>query len=167
MTKPYFPNTIKEIEQQEAENIEYEKKLNDRITKKIRFNEKIPNWIEKGKNLIYPEKYEKWEYYVTNIARETYEGVSFNSILDIMQLIEECDCVDEALIKLEEQGLLKKLNITIREIILKFSNKGPKFYKALLPKPFNTNIIERLEKQETENSEFAKNNTNINLIKKL
>jgi hypothetical protein len=139
------------------QEIEMMKKLAERATleaKKIAI-ESTPSWIEKGKQLIYPERHQEWEECVIDSASHDFYGADIESALEIMQAIENGTTVEEAGKMYFDQGHLCGVAPSIAEIIFRFSSKGPEFYETISGSEISPEFKKIIEEQKAENIRLA------------
>lgn len=117
---------------------------------------KIPEWIEKGKKYIYPQRILNWKECVPIRAGDLYHGRDLDNALDIMELLENGGSIEEARQMIESQGHSGASYGIVRSMILTFSKRGPEFVRvadpAVLNYPDSVKYIEQIEK---ENAEYA------------
>ncbi len=89
---------------------------------------KMPERIEAGKRLIYKARSKEWEKWVENHTHSNYTGEEIDTVLEIMQLLEEGASLKEAKAPLAApSGAGKDI---VRRAVLHFSKQGPDFYRA-------------------------------------
>lgn len=59
-------------------------------------SEKISDWIVRGQELIFPERYLEWEHCVLNRRMDLYLGMELDVSLEIMQALENGTTIQEA-----------------------------------------------------------------------
>lgn len=113
----------------------------------------IPNWIERGKVLIFPERYKEWEECVRLRTNDLYRGGEIELALQIMEDLENGMSMEEA--KEEFKRLTNECNSTgtfdtlIRNVVLCFSKKGPEFWEATCS-DFEREVLSEEQKQFLE-----------------
>ncbi len=115
----------------------------------------IPYWTERGQRLIYPERYQEWEKWVNNRARDLYYGADLEVALEIMQIIENGATIEEATNIFEKQVHADMPNSMIRKIIFNFSSKGPEFWEATSSEEMSLDEKKAIEEKKAENLRFA------------
>lgn len=144
--------------------VEFEKRRNELIeeSKKERENaqqkalENIPNWIQMGKTIIFPERYEEWEKCVKIRANDLFYGLEIDASLKIMQALENGVTVEEAAKMLEGQsGLAADL---IRRIVFDFSSRGPEFWEGTVRGDMTPEDMLKIEEKKQENIQLAQAN---------
>ncbi len=146
-TKEEFEQLLNEaIERNERERVQREQKA----------IENIPTWIERGKEMIFPERYEEWERYVNASARSIYNGLEIEEVLQIMEALDNNPSMDEAINifdGLNSSGNAEKM---IKDTILEFSKRGPEFWLATTdPERISIDNLIIVKKKIQENSEYG------------
>lgn len=114
----------------------------------------IPNWIEKGKRFMYPQRYKKWAECVELRAEDIYHGKDVDCAITIMELLDKDTPFQEAYDVVKSQNHTGTSYSIVMSLITTFSKKGPAFYRFADKEP--TPATERfLEKIEKENKQFA------------
>ena len=94
---------------------------------KEKAREMIPEWIERGKKLIEPEKFSEWEKCVEIRARDIYNGKDLEDALEIMKLLDEGGALKEAWNILDKREHSASSYAIIESIIATFSKRGKEF----------------------------------------
>lgn len=115
----------------------------------------IPEWIEKGQALIYPERYEEWEKCVNARATDLYCGLELDAALEIMQAVENGTTIEEASEILNNQRHSGRSFSLTRNIIFSFSSKGPEFWEATASGEISPETKAVLEAKKQENIQLA------------
>ena len=116
---------------------EYDKKVEEEILRcreKAALRQKeaiqnIPDKIERGRNLIYPFRFVEWARLVTDDAIALYHGCVTESVLEIMQAIEDNKSMNEIVHIFEEQGHSGMSASLTRKYVLTYSKNGYPFYE--------------------------------------
>ena len=145
--------TKKELEKQRKEYLEKLEK--EREENKKEAQEMVPQWIERGSKIIYPQRQDMWEECVKMRARDLYYGKDLENALDIMEHLEKGSSIEEANKILENANHSGRSYGIVLSIIVSFSKRGPEFYRAV-KKDLTKEQIEELEKIEKENTFFAR-----------
>ena len=87
----------------------------------------IQQWIDEGKSMMYPPKYQAWEEYIRGQVNDLYGSMPIEVILSVMRALEDGLSVEEAKKKIECSGASYGM---LRNGILKYSNRGPEFWRA-------------------------------------
>ena len=115
-------------------------------------------WINKGKELIYPELQLKWVRCVDARIEELYYGRDLSIALDIMEALEN-DNFDEAL-KIFVNLSSSIDSAIISNIVLEFSKKGPDFFEQIYKNVYKKEIPEEnkelIAQIREENEMYAK-----------
>ena len=109
--------------------------------------EKTPEWINRGKNFIYPQKEDEWTNFVLGTITNNQTPHGVETLLTIMEALdkgESCEKVREILYlsKIDTDPPLKNDIVTA---IAKFSKRGPEFYRAEAFK--NPEWLQEIEEQ--------------------
>lgn len=153
-TKAEYDQKVKELEIEQERRIE---------AKKQRAESMITQWIEKGKHLIYPEKYEDWERCVVLEANDSlYYGTTLDYSLEIMQALEDGKPLEEVINIYNNQGHSGGSAGTTQRIVFSFSKKGPEFIETLLNDELSPELKEKIEKQKQENKTLEQLHLNQN-----
>lgn len=118
----------------------------------------IPNWIEKGQALIFPERYAEWEKCVIARASDLYHGLELDSALEIMTALENGATMEEAKQMLDKQGHSGMSASIVRNILFAFSSKGPEFWEATAYGEISQENKQILEAKKQENIQLAQSN---------
>ena len=119
----------------------------------------IPNWIEKGEALIFPERYAEWEKGVVARASDLYHGLELDSALEIMTALENGASMEEAkqiFDKQEHSGMSASM---VRSILFAFSSKGPEFLEATTYGEISPEDKQILEAKKQENAQLIQANS--------
>ena len=124
--------------------------------------ESIPSWIERGKALIFPERYEEWEQCVQVRAKDLYHGMDLDAALEIMEVLDKGASIEEAKKILDDQNHSGMSDSIVRNIIFHFSSKGPEFWEATSFEriPLETRRIIKAKKKENKQLAEAHAKTN-------
>lgn len=120
--------TKEEFEKKEAKELEDLRKK--WAKEKQEAEAKIPEYISRGKKIIYKENYEEWENCVKARVKGLYNGEDVEKALNVMEALEEGKSLEEAkeiFAEYEESG--SSASIILR-IVTVFSKKGPEFCRA-------------------------------------
>lgn len=118
----------------------------------------IPNLIEKGQALIFPERYAEWENCVVDSASGLYHGMELDSALEIMTALENGASMEEAEQMLDKQGHSGMSASIVRNILFTFSSKGPEFWEATAYGEISEENKKILEAKKQENIQLAQSN---------
>ena len=145
LTKEEFLNARKEYLDEEFRKMKLEKKQS---------KGKIPEWIHKGKNLIYPQKIDDWKRCVDIRSKDIYHGKDLDHALEIMTALEEgkpFDEVNQIVNSQHHSGMSYRI---VMSIVTSFSKVGPEFYEAI-DKNITPERKEYLNNQKELNKQYA------------
>ena len=135
-------------------SLEREKRLRAAQPK---IDECIPYWIERGRAIIFPERYEAWENIVHELATPGGAG-KLQVALEVMEAIENG-------ISLEEAGDMIRNSLAVKvpgdafkivDIVYEFSKKGPEFKLAFYANAlYRAGSLEKIEAKRQENLQLA------------
>lgn len=118
---------------------------------------KIPEWINRGNLLIYPQREEEWIERVYARARESYHGADLENALQVMEFLSKNGSFAKAKKILNSAGHSGASYSVVIRIIADFAKNGPEFIKFIEPDIFNNpEIKEYILNRMAENSEFEK-----------
>ena len=131
--------------------------------------ENIKLWINEGKDLIYPQKFDEWKRCVQARAEGAYKGFDLDNAIKVMKELQSSSNYDKAreiIFNANHSGGTYGMAVNI---IINFSKKGPEFFEFLEPEESkNPKNAEYLKKIKRENSEFEKiNNSHLNKVSEL
>ena len=118
----------------------------------------IPNWIEKGQSLIFPERYAEWEKLVIALSSDLYHELELNSALEIMTALENGATMEEAKQMFGKQRHSGMSASIVRNILFAFSSKGPEFWEATAYGEISQENKQLLEAKKQENIQLAQSN---------
>ncbi|HBP43456.1 MAG TPA: hypothetical protein DD621_02060 [Clostridiales bacterium] len=96
--------------------------------------DKIPQWIERGNKIIYPERQKYWAKCVEARAKGMYHGQDLEDALKIMESLDSNPDFKEAkkiFCSQDHSGISFGI---VSRILFEFSKKGPEFYEMIVPK---------------------------------
>lgn len=141
-------------EQQEAIKRDLAEDNKNESEKREQAKQNFSLWIEKGNELIYPERQRAWKKCVKQRAFDEFYGKDLDNALEVMKALNEGKSTQEALIFMLRALQTPKKWTTVLNIVTVFSKRGPEFYRS-----FNNNIdrktLKDLEKLEKENAKYA------------
>lgn len=115
----------------------------------------IPTWIARGRELIFPERYEEWEKCVFSRVDDLYHGKELDSSLAIMEALKNGATIKEADKILNNQGHSGVSAALVRNIVFNFSNQGPEFWEATAFGEVSPESKRAIEAKKQENIKFA------------
>ncbi len=117
---------------------EYDKQVEEMIQEREKENkdalDKIPQWIERGNKIIYPERQKDWAKCVEARAKGMYHGQDLEDALKIMESLDSNPDFKEAkkiFCSQDHSGISFGI---VSRILFEFSKKGPEFYEMIVPK---------------------------------
>lgn len=113
----------------------------------------IPYWLEKGQDLIYPERAEEWKKCVEARASDLYHGMDLNAAIEIMEMLEN-GTLDDAKEILEGQDHSGASYGLVRNIVFAFSKKGPEFWEYTADGRISPENRQAIEDKKRENAEL-------------
>ena len=114
----------------------------------------IPSWLERGSNLIYPERAEEWKKCVEARASDLYHGLDLNAAIEIMEMLENGATLDEAKEVLDGQDHSGASYGMVRNIIFSFSKQGPEFFEYTAMGDISPEGQQIIEQKKMENRKF-------------
>lgn len=145
--------TKAEHDQKMNELSEKSKKEQNAVEQKTK--ESIPLWIERGKALIFPEKYAEWEQCVQTRATDLYHGTDLDSALEIMEALNKGVSMEEAKKIFDSQGHSGMSGTIVKNIIFAFSSKGPEFCESTIYGEIPPESKQIFEAKKQENQKLA------------
>lgn len=117
--------------------------------------ESIPEWISKGEQMIYPERYEAWEEFVTAATTDLYRALEVPATLTIMEELETQKTIDEVLASVNDNPLTHRYDL-VSGFVFQFSKRGPEFLERTLPpEKLTPEVIMEIESKKGENAELS------------
>lgn len=115
----------------------------------------IPSYIEAGKELIYPQKFESWKSCVKNRVSDLYHGADLVNALEAMKELENSGDFAKAKSIIDSAGHSGASYGMVMKIIVNFSKKGPDFYEFMEPEySGDKKTQEFLNKLREENAKY-------------
>ena len=117
---------------------------------------KVPEWIEEGNKLIYPERQEEWKNFVEGNAKSG--GSMVHDVLQLMKSLDQGGDISETLnIFRNEQGHSGVSESWCTSIVARFSKRGPEFARAARGGWLGEEDLKQLDELEKQNAEFEAN----------
>lgn len=116
----------------------------------------IEVWYERGKKVIYPEKWDKWHKCVEARASDLYHGADLVNALDIMEALRYGEPMEKATEIFDKANHSGASAAMVLRIVTNFSDRGPEFYRANCRHEIDEQTEEVLQKIEAENANLAK-----------
>ncbi len=120
----------------------------------------VGNYIERGMRLVYPQKADAWKSYVKDYVKNyaaasiLYGSAPIKYALEIMEMLENGCSIEEVIDHFERLDTDRGIDETIRDMVLRFSKRGPEFYR-LTTRPQPDESEWRLYQQiMTENAKY-------------
>ena len=120
----------------------------------------IPEYVEAGKALVYPQKLDEWKKCVEGRVSDLYHGRDLANAIEAMKVLEESGKFEDAKKVIDDADHSGASYGMVMRVIVNFSKKGPDFYEFMEPeyskepktKAFLDQIREENKKYESENA---------------
>ena len=109
----------------------------------------ILTWIEKGQQLVFPNRFDKWVKHVQMSATSIYYGKDIEDALEIMEALDKDIPMDKIKELFEKQDQASRNYI--RQTVFEFSEKGPEFYEETATEEFTDEEKLIIESKKREN----------------
>ena len=119
-----------------------------------RINEKKPEFINRGLDLVYFERFPQWKECVDNFSNNKYGGNPIEIALEIMEALDRGDSVAIAAKMINSDN--KKLNSIVENIVFRYSKKGPEFKEYMLGKNITASDMAEIEKVRKINTRLRR-----------
>ena len=136
-----------------AEDLERKQRLEQ---SKARAIARIPEWRDRGFNLMCYKKYDKWVKCVKDRAEGIYLGRDLDEALQIMEGFEKGMTFDEADKMLKDSGHSGASYFSVMKVIIEFSNQGPAFFRHVSPAPLPYETEQYIQEIERTNDLYKK-----------
>ncbi len=143
-TKAEFDKEVEEGQKEDEER---------NAREEAKAQEQIPYWLEKGSDLIYPERAEEWKKCVEIRAKDLYHGKDLDDAIEIMEMLEN-GSLDDAKEVLEGKGYSGSSSGMVRNIVLSFSKKGPEFYEHTAEGKISLDTRKIIDEKKNQNAEL-------------
>lgn len=117
---------------------------------------KVPLWYERGKSMIFPEKWDNWKACVESRAEDLYHGWDLVNALEIMEALEQGKTIKEASAIFDEANHSGASASMVLKIVVNFSKRGVEFFRANCDWEITPETEAFLQKIEAENANLAK-----------
>ena len=144
--------TKQEFVRERLQMIEDHQKLMEE--KDVIAKQRIPEWLERGKAVIYPERYEDWEKYVNKYATG-YMGMMIDNVLEIMEASEKGANMEELAEIKKKQGHSGWSQGVLQDSVFFFCKKGPEYVEANSWFPLKEEDKVKIEAKKEENRKLA------------
>ncbi len=126
----------------------------------------VSSWIKRGKEIIFPERYDEWLECVKVRSVDIYHRKEIEYSLEIMEALNSGASMEEAkeIFKNQEHS-----NITwamTRNIVFSFSSLGPEFWENTELGKISPETRKILELKKQENMELKEAHTSGKILKK-
>lgn len=112
-------------------------------------------WIEKGKKMIFPEKYDDWEKFVHQSANGVHCGLEVEGVLRVMDELATGISVSEVLDNIADDPIACEYTRFASKVFL-FAERGPEFYERVVDlDKLTPKLMVRIEEQRKENEQLA------------
>ena len=118
-------------------------------------NSQTSNWLEKGKSLMYPDRFEEWESCVEARANGIYNGKDLDIALEIMNKLESGDSLWNARQFFEEQENSQGFHAMVSQIIFAFSKQGPEFLEYIMDGEVSPETQKAIDAKKKENLKLS------------
>ena len=114
---------------------------------------KLPELMERGLKLVYPENQ---MFFIKILLEDTRNGtgIYIEDAFNVMEKLEDGASIEEAYAIIKDYSPMVKG--IINSMVLRWSKRGPEYYRAVLPIPF-----ERLSKDDQRYVKAIENNNQI------
>lgn len=116
----------------------------------------IEGWYERGKKMIYPEKWDNWHKCVEARASDLYHGADLVNALEIMEVLHDGKPMEEATAIFDKANHSVASAAMVLRVVTNFSDRGPEFYRANCGHEIDAQTEDVLQKIEAENANLAK-----------
>lgn len=93
--------------------------------------ENISSWLERGKKLVYPQRYKDWEKTVYKRAEGLYYGRDIEAALEVMEAIDKNVPFEQIKEIVDRQNHSGSSYGLLLNSIVRFSKNGPDFYEKM------------------------------------
>lgn len=119
-----------------------------------RMDAKKPFWIERGRLLVYQERFSAWKECVENLANNKYGGNPIEIALEIMEALDMGEKPSVAAKMITSDS--KKLNMLVEDIVFRYSKHGPEFKEYMLGENITAEDMRKIEEVKKRNKEFKR-----------
>ena len=146
-TKEEFDKILAENERQTKE--QNEKELQEAIENKDQY-------IERGKELVYPQKQELWEKCVNEYSTSGFSGQILKCAVEVMEALNSGATMEQVDEIIKQQGHGNSLG-ALERIIFDFSKRGPEYIEHSYSRYMPPEVARLIEEKKQENAMFAEN----------
>lgn len=115
----------------------------------------MEDYIDRGKQIIFPENYEDWTSCVKNRMQDSYHGADIETALQVMEALENEDDLYEIEESLNKTTFSSNAHFLILKIILSFSKRGPEFLEFISHGDISDDLKIAIDSQKVENERLA------------
>ena len=115
---------------------------------------KVTAWIEKGKSILFPERFELWEQYVKSRADASYNGEDINCTLDLIKKLDGGAPLSKVNEILKNKTFPEDVQSMIKRAIFEFSRRGPEFWVYTTMGVLSSDDKKVVELKKQENKEL-------------
>jgi hypothetical protein len=144
------------LRRQQERREEYNKSKKEELFEPVNTSE----LIEKGKKVIFPERYEAWEQFVKDNVDDIYGGQDIATAVKIMEALEAGASMDQVKLMFEKQRYSGSSSGRVRRIVFAFSSQGPEFWEVTALTKLTSKDRKILEAKKKENAILRANQTN-------
>ncbi len=119
-----------------------------------RMNEKKPEFINRGLELVYFDRFPQWKECVDNFSNNKYGGNPIEIALDIMEVLDRGEKITVAAKMINSDN--KKLNSIVENIVFRYSKKGPEFKEYMLGENITAKDMAEIEKVRKMNTHLRR-----------
>lgn len=116
----------------------------------------IPVWYERGKKVVYPEKWDKWHECVEGRAHDLYHGFDLVNALEIMEALDEGKSIEEASEIFNNAGHSGSSAAMVLKIVVNFSARGTEFFRANYLHEITPETEGFLQQIDADNARYAR-----------
>ena len=119
----------------------------------------IPEWLNAGQKLVYPEKAKEWERMVGIRANDLYGGTDLGYAITAMEMLDGGATYENVASYVRGLATSGNSMSMVESIILNFSKSGPQFYEYIKggPENIDENTRGMIDKIRTQNKEYEIN----------
>ena len=116
---------------------------------------KISEWLNNGKSLMFPERFEEWESCVEARANGMYNGKDLDIALEIIEKLDKGATLWEARQFFEAQEHSQGLHAMVSQIVFAFSKQGPEFLEYIMDGDVAPDTQKAIDAKKRENLKLS------------
>ena len=120
----------------------------------MKIESKKPIWLDKGKKLVYQERFSNWKECVDNLANNKYGANPIEIALKIMEALDAGEKLSVASKMINTDN--EKLNNLVENIVFRYSKRGPEFKEYMLGSNITAHDMAEIDKIKKMNVEFRR-----------